>query len=107
LRFLSAAFVFVCTVQMLHWPLLPKPGTPIDWWQVRWMARVGEIVGLPVLGASLPVGRLGLPPPGTSVVLHLLAAIWSLFLFFLAGRILKKKADPVGTDNDRATPGRV
>ena len=91
LRIVGAAFVFACTVQMIHWPLLMKPGTPIEWWQVSWMARVGEIVGLPVLVASLPVSRLDLPAPGASVVLHLLAVAWSIFLFWLAGRILKKK----------------
>jgi hypothetical protein len=91
LRLLGVAFVFVCTVQMLHWPLLPKPGTPLDWWQVRWMARVGVFVGFPVLGAMFPLGRLGISSAVTSAHLHTLALAWSLLLFWLSGRVGKKE----------------
>lgn len=89
-RTAGAAFVFACTVQAIHWPFLQKPGTTFEWWQVQWMARLGEFVGFPVLGAMFPLARLGLPSTSSSIALHMLAVVWSLCVFWLAGRIRKK-----------------
>ena len=46
---MSAVFVLVCTIQALYWPLIMKPGTILDWWQVKWLAQLGYFIGIPVM----------------------------------------------------------
>jgi hypothetical protein len=52
-RFLIAAFVLLCTIQALYWPLLMKPGTELAWWQIGWMAKAGYVLGAPVMALAL------------------------------------------------------
>ena len=74
LSLLAAAFVLACTVQALYWPLLPKPGLVLDWWQVEWLAKLGYLLGFPVLLLSRWVG---------GHVLLVAAVLWSGGVFLL------------------------
>jgi len=90
-RGVVAAFVFVCTVEALYWPLLPKPGTPLEWWQVHWLATIGEYVGLPVMGAAFALGHLRLPQYAYSALFPLCALIWAWFVYLILAAFFQKK----------------
>ena len=57
----SSSLVMLCTVQALYWPLLPKPGTVIEWWQVGVLAKIGFLVGAPALIVIAKSPLSGLP----------------------------------------------
>lgn len=81
---LITTFVFLCTVQALYWPLLMKPGTELGWWQIGWMAKVGYILGAPVMVLAFWVSGL---------VLVLAAALWSLLVYWLSAAAAGKFND--------------
>jgi len=75
-RVAFSVFVLLCTIQMIYWPLLMKPGTQLDWWQVRWLAQTGYVLGFGPLILSRWVG-------GHALVAA--AFIWAVAIFFLTG----------------------
>jgi hypothetical protein len=80
-RLLIAALVFLCTIQALYWPLLMKPGTELGWWQIDWMAKVGYVIGAPVMVLAFWVSGL---------VLVLAAVLWSLLVYWLSGLLIHR-----------------
>jgi len=76
----SSTFVLLCTLQALYWPLLPKPGTVIEWWQVGSLAKVGFFVGAPVLVAITKSSLSGLPQ---TLLGWSLAFMWAAVVFFV------------------------
>jgi hypothetical protein len=83
---LAAGGVFVCTLQAMYWPVLNKPGTPLAWWQVSWMAEVGHVVGEPVLALSL-VAAFVVRGAYFEFLSWLLAIAWSLGLYWSLRRL--------------------
>jgi hypothetical protein len=85
-----AAFVFLCTVQALYWPIIMKPGTPIGWWQLEPLATLGLYLGAPVL---LAIGKLRLPDAAQTILAWSLSFAWAALVFVAlgaAGRALSK-----------------
>lgn len=80
-RLLITTFVLLCTIQALYWPLLMKPGTELGWWQIGWMAKVGYVLGAPVMGLAVWV---------SGWVLVLAAVLWSLFVYWLSGLLIHR-----------------
>lgn len=75
-RIAVSGFVLLCTVQALYWPLLMKPGTELDWWQVHWLAQTGYVLGLPVMVLAVLLG---------GKVQLLIAVLWSACVYWLLG----------------------
>jgi hypothetical protein len=86
-----AMFVFVCSIEALHWPLLMKPGTELEWWQVKWLAKTGDWVGFPVMVATLALGDLPLPLTIRSIVFPLCAILWAACVYLLLGLFFRTK----------------
>ena len=84
IRLLTSGLVLLCTLQALYWPLLPKPGTVLEWWQVGSLAKVGLFARAPVLlvVANSPLSGLPQTMFGWS-----LAFIWAGVLYFAVGAI--------------------
>ena len=80
-RAMVPLFVFICTVEALHWPLVMKPGTELAWWQFRWLAMTGDYVGFPVVVATFAIGRIGLSSVIFQMVMYSLAALWTYCIF--------------------------
>lgn len=96
----AACFVCVCSIEALYWPLVMKPGTELDWWQVRWLAKAGYFVGFPVTGAAFAIGMLHLPRILTHVAGLLIAAAWAIIVF----RVLRRWT-MTPNKSPEATPG--
>lgn len=81
-----ASFVFLCSVQALYWPLIPKPGTEIHWWQIEALAKLGYVIGAPVvlLVANSPL-------TGTSQVLlgWGLSITWAVAVYYVLCALAK------------------
>lgn len=77
-----AAFVLFCTVQVLYWPMLMKPGTELYWWQSKIAADIGLIVGFPVWIAVLKSPFSGL---ANELFMWLCTAVWTTAAYFIAG----------------------
>ena len=77
-RLIIASFILLCTVQALYWPIIPKPGLELAWWQVEWLAKTGYVLGLPVLILARRVG---------GQLLLVASVAWSVCVFFLSGPV--------------------
>ena len=73
--------VFICTVQALYWPVIPKPPS-IQWWQVRELAEIGRYIGW-------PVGVIGLLTQ-SQIAAWLANLVWSSALALLTYKLAKK-----------------
>jgi len=80
-RVMFAAFVFLCTVEAVYWPVIMIPGTRLEWWQVKWLAQLGCVLGFGPILLCRWVGGW---------VLLLVAMIWTLVVFFVTGMFKKK-----------------
>ncbi|HTN93880.1 MAG TPA: hypothetical protein VMJ33_04800 [Gallionella sp.] len=76
----TSAFVLLCTLQAFYWPLLPIPGTVIEWWQVDFLANIGFFVGAPVLMVIAKSPFSGLPQ---TLLGWSLAFVWAAIVFFV------------------------
>lgn len=47
IAFGAMSFTFLCAMQTYFWPVVVKPSTVFEWWQVRWMAEVGALLAAP------------------------------------------------------------
>ena len=81
-----ALFVFLCTVEAMYWPLLPKPGS-IRWWHVRWLAGVGYYVGSPAMFLAAAAGSVGAQAGVADAVGWLSGAMWALLIYSALGRL--------------------
>lgn len=85
MRLIISGLVLLCTVQALYWPLLPKPGTVLEWWQVGFLAKLGLVVGAPVLIAIAQSPLSGILQ--TSLGWGL-AFIWAGVVYFVVGAVV-------------------
>ena len=83
----AAAIVFIASVQALYWPLIPKPGTPISWWQVEWLANLGMYLGAPVM---VLVFLSPLSDLAHQMLAWISALLWSAVVYLLVGFIVKR-----------------
>lgn len=83
-RLIASGLVLICTLQAVYWPLLFKPGTVLEWWQVKFLANVGYYIGAPVV-IAISVSPLS----GTvqNMLAWGLACIWACITYFLIGFI--------------------
>ena len=82
--------VFICTVQALYWPLLLKPGTVIEWWQVGYLAKIGMFAGAPVL---IVIAKSQLTGVAQTLLAWCLAFIWAGVIYYalrLVSAVLNK-----------------
>jgi len=84
-----SAFVLLCTIEALYWPLLMKPGTVLAWWQVGWLATIDFVVGLPVLVAIAGAGLLSVPNFLLPALPLGLSLLWSTVVYWLLGVALR------------------
>jgi hypothetical protein len=91
LRMGLAVLVLMCTVQALYWPLLMKPGTELQAWQVHSLAQIGYLVGAPVMALSIWLN---------GGLLVLAAVLWSAYIYWLAGMACKRDANSRKESND-------
>ena len=80
------ALSFFVMDQALFWPLIMKPGTPLEWWQNYYAAQIGQYVGLPVWFVLLEYPFEG---KAQLVVAWTLVVAWAGFIFWLSGAVLK------------------
>lgn len=88
-----SAFILMCTLEALYWPLIMKPGTILPWWKVEWLAMVGLIVGFPVVAIVLAVGLIWSTPPDflfptLSIVISI---AWSATVYWLIGAFVRRR----------------
>jgi hypothetical protein len=81
-RLVISAFVLLCTIEALYWPILMKPGTQLGWWQVHWLAQIGFYVGFIPCGIALF--------SGSPVVALLSSAAFALFVFWLLRALFRR-----------------
>jgi hypothetical protein len=86
MQVLTVVAVFFCTVQALYWPLIPKPGTEYGWWQLKWAAQAGYVLGAPVLALATVSPFEG---AAQNVFVVLLALLWALLLCFLVNVVAR------------------
>jgi hypothetical protein len=80
-RSLTSAFVLLCTLEALYWPILMKLGIQLHWWQVHWLAKLGFYIGFIPCGIALFTG---------SKILSLASAfVFALFVFWLLGLVFR------------------
>ncbi|HTJ78844.1 MAG TPA: hypothetical protein VL357_07580 [Rariglobus sp.] len=95
IRSAIAMFVFVCSIEAQHWPLfLMKPGTELEWWQVKWLAKTGDLVGFPVMVATFALGELRLPQTIRSIAYPLCAILWAACVYLLLGFLFRTQNRP-------------
>ena len=87
-RIAIAVFVFVATIETLYWPLLPKPGTPYEWWEVKWLAQAGLYLGFVPLVLTSELSKWDLPDNFLQPTAWLLALAWALSVYWLVGLVL-------------------
>ena len=80
-RLLISAFVLVCTIQALYWPILMKPGTQLDWWQIGWLARLGSWLGYIPLAVALGTG--------SQLAAWVSALVWAFLIFWGLGILFR------------------
>jgi hypothetical protein len=83
IRVLTVAVVFFCTVQALCWPLIPKTG--YRWWQLKWAAQVGEVVGFPVVALTLVFPFDESVSTQQAEFILLVAVLWAVLFWFMPG----------------------
>lgn len=86
-RATASAFVFLCTLQALRWPILNKPGTPIAWWQVHVLAQIGTFLGFGPIALTYGLGKMGLSPAVIEWASLASAVAWALLLWWSIGCI--------------------
>src|SRR5262245_17910966 len=85
IRLIAATFIFACTIQPFFWPLLPKPGIQLEWWQVKWMAELGYYVGCGPVLVALYFDFLGFPSEGVVALYWIAAGLWCWLFFLMLG----------------------
>jgi hypothetical protein len=83
----ATTIVLVASVQALYWPLFPKPGTPISWWQVEWLAHLGNYLGAPVLVLVLLSPLSGL---AQDFLVWLCVLIWCAAVYLIVGANVRR-----------------
>ena len=88
-----SAFVLLCTLEALYWPVITKPGTILPWWKVEWLAMVGLIVGFPVVAIVLAVGLIWSTPPDFQLPTLTIATsiAWSATVYWLIGAFVRRR----------------
>jgi len=69
------AFVLLCTIEALYWPLVVVFGPELAWWQLSPLANFGVVLGFPVVLVALLVD-VG------EAILWGLSIAWSVVIFF-------------------------
>lgn len=83
----AAVIVFITSVQALYWPLFPKPGTPVSWWQVELLAHLGNFLGAPVMVVVLLSPLSGLAQESFA---WLCVLIWCAVVYLVVGAIVRR-----------------
>jgi hypothetical protein len=76
------ALSLLVMIEALFWPIIMKPGTPLEWWQNFYLAKIGQYVGFPawiVLFKSPFEGTLQL------IIAWVLIILWTVILYWLIG----------------------
>ena len=76
------AVVYFLTVQAMYWPVIMKPGTEVQFWQMRWAAGIGYWVGAPAVAAISVSPLSGMLQ---DILAHIFALIWAGVTYWLAG----------------------
>jgi hypothetical protein len=84
IRAITSCFILLCIIQALYWPI-PKPGTSYDWWQVGILAKVGYVVGLPVLFVIIRTPLTGMAQTSLGWGLSI---IWATAIYLALGLIV-------------------
>jgi hypothetical protein len=83
-RIISAAIgvlVFFTSIELWYWPWLMKPGTPLSWWQVSWLAQLGGYLNCVPFWTTLFLGvRFNLKPPFHTILFFALAFAWAALI---------------------------
>ena len=87
LQLTIAAAVCFFTLQAMYWPLIMKPGTPLEFWQIQWAAEVGYWIGAPVIAAILISPFSGALQ---EVLVVVLTALWAAFIYWLVGYAFRR-----------------
>ena len=77
-----AVLSLLVMVQALFWPLIMKPGTPLEWWQNLYLAKIGQYVGFPVWIVLFKSPFEGTPQ---LVFAWTLVIAWAAFLYWVSG----------------------
>jgi Sec-independent protein secretion pathway component TatC len=75
LNLIFAASVAFVTLQAVYWPLIMKPGTELQFWQMQWAAEIGYRVGAAVVTAVMMSPLTGLMQDVLAIALSILWAI--------------------------------
>lgn len=87
LQLAAAAVVSFLTLQAIYWPLIMKPGTELEFWQMRWAAELGYWVGLPVVAATLVSPFAGALQ---QLLVLILTGVWAAAAYWLVGYVLRR-----------------
>ena len=85
-RIVVCGLIFICGIEALYWPLLPKPGTIYAWWQIGALAKAGWYLAFAPLGLTVWLGKFT-SSQVTEAVGWVLNVAWALGLFWLTGKI--------------------
>lgn len=79
--------VLFCGWQAYYYPLIIKPGTIIEWWQIKWAADLGIFLALPAFVVPL---KVSLGNIGGQVVFWLGLFVWVSALYCTLTKLLFK-----------------
>jgi hypothetical protein len=81
-----AVLSLLVMVEALYWPIIRKAGTPLEWWQNLYLAKIGGFVGFPAW-----VVLLKSPFEGTLQLIFawVLMIAWASFLYRLSGVVIR------------------
>lgn len=90
LRIVVASFFFLCTVEAFFWPIVMKPGTHLEWWQIHFSAKIGYVIGFPALTAHFYLNVLGMNLLGPDAII--ISFFWAVIIYFLLTKFAMRHA---------------
>ncbi|HEY6093663.1 MAG TPA: hypothetical protein VIU93_01800 [Gallionellaceae bacterium] len=81
-QFVVAVLSVGVMAEALYWPIIRKPGTPLEWWQNFYLAKTGQYVGFP---AWLVLLNSSLHGTFQVALAWILILGWAAVLYWLIG----------------------
>jgi hypothetical protein len=92
-RILIATIFLICTIEAFFWPIIMKPGTQLEFWQIHFLAQLGYVIGFPALVTHYYLNVLGMNVSDSGAIL--ISFIWAVIIYVLLTIFAKKNRNPV------------
>ena len=86
----TGVLIFLTSIELWYWPWLMKPGTPLAWWQVSWLAQLGGYLNCVPFWIALFLGvQFKVKPPFHTLLFFALAFAWAAFIAKMVQIVLR------------------